>query len=32
MEDWLNDHPEYRDLTQVPIREFLEGLKSGEVR
>jgi len=28
----LTEHPEYRELTQLPIREFLERLKDGEIR
>lgn len=32
MNEWLNEHPEYRDLNQQPLREFLEELKSGGMR
>ena len=31
MEDWLNEHPEYRELNQMPIGEFLDGLKAGQI-
>ena len=28
MNEWLDEHPEYRELSQLPIHDFLEGLKS----
>ena len=28
MNEWLDEHPEYRELNQSPIGEFLENLKS----
>ncbi len=30
MNRWLDEHPEYRELDQMPIREFLEKMKVGE--
>ena len=27
MNRWLDEHPEYRELDQMPIRDFLEGMK-----
>jgi len=28
MNRWLDEHPEYRELDQMPIRDFLEKLKA----
>ncbi len=30
MNEWLDEHPEYRELNQQPIGEFLEDLKGGQ--
>ena len=28
MNEWLDENPEYRELSQLPIQDFLDGLKS----
>jgi len=32
LKEWLNDYPAYKRLKQMPIAEFLEKLKRGEMR